>query len=1104
MKTTGEVWALAERVQAKLLGREWLGALLFVGMAGFITYHCWRLPGSDLWLPSMYPFRAAFFFAWMQYFPVLFLSASFFFKGKIDTSDSLLVRPASNVARFTAAAAAVVHVTLLWATLAFAGVLLANIFAGDAPCDPGLYLYYLLTLVLPATVFMTGFAFLLFAGTRNAAAGFVSAILLAWITLNLSGESWTGILNFTGINLPNEYSEITGFTPRGTYALHRIGWLAAGIGMVFLAALFDRRPENNSAVRKRTRLAGAGILLAGIACLVGMAGIQERKHARRATLAEIYNRHAGKTALHPENIDIEVTAGDGRLEGKARLRARNNSSRRLEEFPLYLNPGLRVSRLGEGNKELPFRREGQVILVTRNTGPGETITIEVEYEGGIDENVFYLDIPEKTVREAKTWNEGLCHKGKAYFFLDERQVVLFPEALWYPTTAAPVNPKEPYASRVHFSNYSLDVKVPDGMTVIAQGKREERNGRVKFTPEHPLTGISLVAGQYEKREYRLDSTLIELYLYPGHYQLAIAHFEPHAERIARELPSQLREFPEQLPLARLCLAETPRTLHAYHRDRHEGSNLVQPELICFPEKMPKGWSGKKEVARMLGGKYSGQYNVANMLVRRLTENKTWNPQEEPRMWLEKFTSGKQERDNKEIPNLLYAFPLAERHARVVRHDSFPGLDILLRYVEKKNYFMGRPHTIPQLKETTRELVARNSLRELLLDPRVSSSQLQEIFSAKAQEFFLEFLRRGVPALRMERCLERLLEKRQFCAVELGELQAVVRRELGIDLRDVLERVYDNRPGEPVLLIKDVKAEIRRTAEDSRRRKFPTRVSFVVFNDSEVEGEITVRYLDLPVPGTNLTTQLFKTYTIPPGEGRRIAFYVPTSGYIALYPPLSSPTEPRFGHDFSEKVRSISDTRTWEEPITREEFFAGEIIVDDSDKGFSVPRPEIPLLQRWTGKKTKTSIYIHDAPGWYREQRGFGYVEPYARGCVAGMGSGEASWQVDLPRAGRYELFAFISGVHVVWSFNRLAYKKKLEQLSPLFQLYTVEHGGKKSEVSVELLTPSIGLGWSKPKDTWYSLGTYDLPAGTARVILHDKGIKDQIIWADAVKWVEIK
>ena len=66
---------------------------------------------------------------------------------------------------------------------------------------------------------MTGLAFLLFSITRNAAAGFVTALVIVWLTLNLSGESWQGVLNFTGINLPNEFSEITGFTPRGAYLL---------------------------------------------------------------------------------------------------------------------------------------------------------------------------------------------------------------------------------------------------------------------------------------------------------------------------------------------------------------------------------------------------------------------------------------------------------------------------------------------------------------------------------------------------------------------------------------------------------------------------------------------------------------------------------------------------------------------------------------------------------------------------------------------------------------------------------------------------------------------------------------------------------------------
>ena len=65
---------------------------------------------------------------------------------------------------------------------------------------------------------------------------------------------------------------------------------------------------------------------------------------------------------------------------------------------------------------------------------------------------------------------------------------------------------------------------------------------------------------------------------------------------------------------------------------------------------------------------------------------------------------------------------------------------------------------------------------------------------------------------------------------------------------------------------------------------------------------------------------------------------------------------------------------------------------------------------------------------------------------------------------------------------------------PIMQYYIVRHDGKESEVSMEI-SDYVDRGW-------VSLGRFYFSSGEASVVLTDQGsVDDQIIYADAVKWV---
>lgn len=61
--------------------------------------------------------------------------------------------------------------------------------------------------------------------------------------------------------------------------------------------------------------------------------------------------------------------------------------------------------------------------------------------------------------------------------------------------------------------------------------------------------------------------------------------------------------------------------------------------------------------------------------------------------------------------------------------------------------------------------------------------------------------------------------------------------------------------------------------------------------------------------------------------------------------------------------------------------------------------------------------------------------------------------------------------------------------------YSVEGENYKKEVCLYLDARQKG---------WVSLGVHDIPEGEARIVLDDRGNPEQIVIADAVKWVKVE
>lgn len=159
------------------------------------------------------------------------------------------------------------------------------------------------------------------------------------------------------------------------------------IGRVDVSTLAESSGEPKAGDDRGDRLFGAGRSIRGVVYMA-----RENVESVRELYAETYNKYQKFPKGNVVSNTLEVEQKGNVLSGKSTLLVKNQGDQELSEIILYLNPALVVSAIQEGETDVSFERENQVIRVARKLLPGEEVELTVEYRGGIDERVCYLDV----------------------------------------------------------------------------------------------------------------------------------------------------------------------------------------------------------------------------------------------------------------------------------------------------------------------------------------------------------------------------------------------------------------------------------------------------------------------------------------------------------------------------------------------------------------------------------------------------------------------------------------------------------------------------------------------------------------------------------------
>ncbi len=110
---------------------------------------------------------------------------------------------------------------------------------------------------------------------------------------------------------------------------------------------------------------------------------------------------------------------------------------------------------------------------------------------------------------------SMVNVNKRQAFLTKDYVLLTPETHWYPVAGLNYYPSDPARLKIDFTNYSLKVKSEKNLIPVSQGKMRKEDGYYIFTPESPLTGLTLAIGNYLTDRIKVDSVEYISYHFPG-------------------------------------------------------------------------------------------------------------------------------------------------------------------------------------------------------------------------------------------------------------------------------------------------------------------------------------------------------------------------------------------------------------------------------------------------------------------------------------------------------------------------------------------------------------------------------------------------------------
>lgn len=1050
-------------------------------------------------LASSIAYKSAYYFNIIQLLFIVCFVANDSRAFTLSTRGALCVRPQGNYEIVVGSFLGRLLTVMVLNGLTFVTSIVFNLVLYPGSFDLLSYFFYWGTLTLPASVYFLGISSLVVRFVRNAGASILVLFLVLGGIIFLGAGLLYGLLDPCARYIPNMFSDFTGHVNLGNCLMQRVCIFFAGAGCLMLSIIpYPRIP--NSVLLSRNCLVVACIFLLSAGSL---GYIYCNRHTSVCGLREIYKQvydeYSKYSGVRVVRHDLHVKElADGGISVISHMTVINKKNK---DNPLiiYLNPDLKVTSIEIDGENISFRRDHQVVVPDKVLRTGETCDVSIVYEGGIDNEVCFLDVAPGIHDSPEVNALGMYHFGNTPAFCGKRYKLLTPECVWYPVCVPPYGTSG--ERDVNFTRYSLKVEHTPRLKAISQGDViENGEGETSFSFKHNMPGISLCVGNYKKREIQVDSTRVELFYLPDHeYLLKPYHFteekfvkdlryvksvwekrecldvaRPFTDEEWSLVKEMMDDMPEvasgdiiqlvndrrpfdptsQYPYRRLTLLEVPCDFYCFPGLMHLTGEREQGGMVFIPEKL---YSMKK---------YRQEIPQDDEDVRLILERDIFNPLlKEGSCSIMPVLRGRT------------TFIFSEKYPMI--HDIFTNMvhrSLEGGFLEVEDY-----RAVKYLE--------RNSLKDALYDNLLSRDELQGIIRKKSVELYARIMMQ-VRAEPFQQFYIDYITSNIFKEITLEECFQKFYQTFGVRLDSLVENWY-NADRLSILDIRDARAI---KIGESRILNLPDVLySFKVFNRSDV-------------PGIVMTTDC-QGWVIPPREGRMIRAYnlkdvTRFSNRFSLDMPISQnlPSSIYLPLEKIETARGV-DTVAGVFSLDSCMFFQGEkmdeIIVDNEDPGFgqikmkkfditSLFRKEVTSCKKYNNKRYS----IRDTWEAVIDGDFYGFPVQSALFKRAGSGKQKVVWRARLSQEGKYEVFFF----HVQ------PYSKTDDPKREFY--YTVFDGKEEHEVTAFVE--------GNEAEGWISLGVFDF-LEEAKVILSDRDRKNddgkykypQELVADAVKWVKI-
>ncbi|MGB5990369.1 MAG: hypothetical protein WBG43_11615 [Marinifilaceae bacterium] len=1102
--------------ERKTLYRTWFfkifAIIALLGLGGFHLITT-LVPNANDWaihaLPANMPYVNIKFLNIIQSIIAIFLASGFLKKDKqLDTSVVIYVRPMSNVEYVIGKTLGVFRLFMGLNILSLLFTFIMNIVAIKGIPDIVPYIIYPLLISVPSLIFIFGLAFVCMSFVKNQSITFL--LLLGYVVTCVIylGSRMSPIFDYTSFHLPLLYSDIVGFSNLTEVLLHRGGYLLIGIGLIFLTIVKIDRLANSPKKIKRYLLISLLCIISGVFCLseIWLDNVNSLK--KKTEFASINNEYFNTPTVDFLKNDISLLHEGESISCTVNLEIINNNKKDLNRYIISLNPGLIIESIKCNSTDLKFSRKENIIEIEDNISVKEQKTISIKYSGGIDERVCFADVSEKLLKEKLSYYNLIVPK--KYSFLESHYLFLTPESNWYPTAGFAYNPQKPSIGRYKFSNYSLKVKTKEGLTAISQGNMQKlEDGTFFFKTEKPLTQISLMIGDYEKQEIKVDSIIYSIHFKKGH-----DYYTPVFEGLKDTLPSLIKAMMSDYelkqnrnyPYKRLTIVEAPVSFYTYNRLWTSHQETVQPEIIFVPElgfTLPQGDFAKR-FSRTMKWRSREDENVKEKDIRaEIFSRQMYNIfQTDEKANKIVWNNGENAISGTDINTKVYSiYPNFYTFTNNIYSKEYPIIGGIIENLTKDES-QGRGSRWMEMlggitpQEKANLILDNKKLEDILEDAGDYEEDLSNIMQNKA-DFLKALITGDLNKKQLRKTLTDFYKHNMYKSVDINSLLKLLKTKYNIDIQKQMEQWYKSSKI-PGYKLEDVESY---TVKDGENQKYQIKIR--IANLEDVDGIVNIKVRTKGGKGGRKSrakrqaSALEFSYYLKANTSYEIGILTTKKPVVFTANTVVSKNIPakitkRFESFEESKEQAFSGIRKVE--IKKNDNI---IIVDNEDKEFKL----IENIQEKALKKYLSSTK-KEAKDKYKSMRPWnppsrwslftkdGQYGKYIRSAYyahSNENNKKAVWTANIKKDGYYEVYFFYNTN--TWTYGKRGSKKNN---STIYNLNIIAEG--------ETTNVELDLDGDNDKG-WFSLGYYYFSKGKAKVELTDNSGSRSIV-ADAVKWIK--